>query len=203
MRPLARVVLGEQPAQPGRRAQEREDGRGDHRAPEGDGALGSAPPQGTRRVARDLLERRGLLLEPRQAAVGEPPDRFRLGGAAVPHPHDRPGVRIRQRPEEQAVDDAEHRGVGPDAEGEDGERRQRESAVPGEHARRVADVSGQCVHDVVTSGQAPARLPESPCSRCAARQGQRATPSANRTQAQPALAALRARHTARLFPSPS
>ena len=77
------------------------------------------------------------------------------------HPHDRVGIRIRERPQQHAVDDAEHRGVGADAECEGRQRRQRERALPGERAHGVADVSQEGIHGVVSSVSRIGRWPDS------------------------------------------
>ena len=55
----------------------------------------------------------------------------------------RSGIRVRQRPEEDGVDDAEDGGVGADAERQRHERREREPGSPRERAHRVAQVLEQ------------------------------------------------------------
>ena len=70
---------------------------------------------------------------------------------ATDHPladaHELFRIRIRQRLQEHAVDDAEHRRVRADAQGKRGEHRQREGALPSEHADCVADVPEELGQD--------------------------------------------------------
>jgi hypothetical protein len=54
--------------------------------------------------------------------------------------------RIRQRPEEQRIDDREDRGVDADADREGDERDQREPGRLAQHPQRVAGVACQRVH---------------------------------------------------------
>ena len=89
-----------------------------------------------------MLERLGVLEE------GHRPIREHSSASVrwLSHPHDALRVRIGQGPQEQSVDDAEHRGVGADAEGEGKEHGEGESALGGEPPRRGDDIPKQCIH---------------------------------------------------------
>ena len=144
--PAAGFLRGEEPAEVGRRAQQREQRGRDPRARQRDGAGRTPPHHGARRIGRQLLERLRLLLEQRQRGVRNVQRRWRPNLLPLTHAHDRLGVRIRQRPEQHPVDDAEHRRVGADAERQRRQHRQGEGALPGERARRVADVPKNSFH---------------------------------------------------------
>ena len=52
-------------------------------------------------------------------------------------------IQVRRRPEEQAIDDAEHRRVGADAESEGGDDADREAGLEAKPAQRVAQILGE------------------------------------------------------------
>ena len=63
----------------------------------------------------------------------------------LPDVHDGLGIRIRQRPQQHAVDDAEHRRVGADAQGEDTHHRGGEAGLAAQPAGGVAHVPPEVV----------------------------------------------------------
>ena len=143
VRPAPRLVVGEEPPEVRPRPEQPQQPRRDRRAPR-PGAVRRDPLERERPVCRELLERLGLFLHPldRAGAQERPsrPLRERL-----PDAHDAPGVGIRQRPYQQAVDDAEHRGGGASAQREDEHHRGREAGRPPEAADGVAQVAPQVV----------------------------------------------------------
>src|SRR5262249_56605626 len=67
----------------------------------------------------------------------------------------------RQRLEQDGVDDAEHGGVGADAERERQDGRQREAGLPDEGADAVAEVLNESVHAAgIVKGRASENAPE-------------------------------------------
>jgi len=68
------------------------------------------------------------------------------GGHPGDHaPHQDAGVSQRQRTQQHGIDEAEHRGIGPDAQREDEDREARDGWRPHEAAQAVANVLGELV----------------------------------------------------------
>ena len=87
--PAAGLLRGEEPAEVGRRAQQREQRGRDPRARQRDRAGRTPPHHGARRIGRQLLERLRLLLEQRQRGVGNEHRRWRPILLPLTHAHDR------------------------------------------------------------------------------------------------------------------
>ena len=72
-------------------------------------------------------------------------------GEVVRHRQEPSRIRVGKRPQEDAVDDAEDRGVGADAERQRRHGDGGEAGVRGEAAQSVADVLQQCLHHSLLS----------------------------------------------------
>ena len=81
----------------------------------------------------------------RQRAGAQVHGRSRHASRLLPDAHDALAVRIRQRPDQHAVDDAEHRGGDAGAQREDEHHRGREAGGPPEAADGVAQVAPEVV----------------------------------------------------------
>ena len=127
---LDRLRLREEPAQLRRRPQQRKEGRRHRRSEQRDRAVRAVPHEGGRREGGELLERPRLFPQPPQL-VGLQDGRSRTAQRRLSHAHDRLGIRIRQRSQQEPVDDAEGRRVGADADGQDDYRGQREAGACG------------------------------------------------------------------------
>ena len=147
--PRPALLVGEEAAEVGGRPQQREERRRHPRPAQGDGAVGARPVDRGGPVGGELLERSRVVLEQGHRTVRE--KRARPSPERLADAHDRLGVRPGQRPQQDAVDDAEHRGVGADAEGEGRDRGEGERALPRELADGVAEVSKERVHDACLS----------------------------------------------------
>ena len=141
-RALLRVRRGEEPAEVRRGSQQREIGRGHGRAREV--AVRPGPRHGHARSGGELLERPRVGPQPAQLRVRQR-RRPRSVRPYLAHEHDRLRVGIRQRTEQQAVDDAEQRGVRADAQREHEHHRAREAGAAPQAAGGVAHVAPQIV----------------------------------------------------------
>ena len=137
-----RFLLQEEPPHVRRHSEQREQRRRDPGAAQG----GAAPLGGGSPVGGELLERLGVLLQQGHRAVRQEHVRKVFqGDGLLADAHDGAGIRVRQRPQQDAVDDAEHGGVRPDAQREDEHHGGREAGTSPQAADRVAQVAPQIV----------------------------------------------------------
>ena len=94
-------------------------------------------------VDREGLEGLGLVLEVEEV-LGR--DHGRPALPDVVHDHQAVGLRIRQRPQENGVHRAEYRRVGPDAQGQRGDRHEGETGSPPETTKGIPNVLNQRFH---------------------------------------------------------
>ena len=135
-------LLREEPPQPGSRPQQWEQRRRDAGAGQG-GAVETRRPGGDLLVAGELLERLGALVEHGHRAVRQPHVRSAARPQRLTDANDRVGIGVRQRPQQDAVDDAEHRGVRAQAQREHQRHAGREPGASPQAADGVAQVTAQ------------------------------------------------------------
>ena len=144
IRPDLCFLLREQTSEVGCRTKQREQRWRNPRRAERHRAVRLQPLEDGGLVRTDLLERFRLLHDRGQRGVRNELfgllEADRLGDA-----HDGAGVRIRQRPDQHAVDDAEHRHIRTDPQGEHQHDGGREPGTTPHGAGRVAQVSPQVV----------------------------------------------------------
>ena len=113
-------------------------------------ALGAADVHGLGEVGGDVLEA-GLLGAPVLEVVdADAHELDALGGPVAEEGHQPIAVVVGQPAEHGGVDDAEHRGRQPDAEGQGDDGRDAETGPPDEHPDAVADVTEQCAHGPIS-----------------------------------------------------
>jgi hypothetical protein len=138
--------LGEAPSEDRRHPQERQHRGGDRGRVQPLGSLAAGQVDGPAVVDPQVLEDPVRPPVEEIGGVGV----LELGNAeprgGVPHPHQPLRVGVGQRPQQDAVDDAEDRGVGADAEGQGEDREQGESRLPQELADGGAEVAEERIH---------------------------------------------------------
>src|SRR5437870_6794719 len=99
----------------------------------------------SRRVGGSVRECLALVREVEEIERREP---WRRAARASPrHRDDLPGMAVRQRAKQHAVDNREHRGGGADAERQGYDSDGREAGLPPQHARAVSSVLPEATHD--------------------------------------------------------
>ena len=140
------LLVGEQAAALRRQPERVEERAGHERADEPLRLVDAREVHALRKPQRHRLERVALLLNLLELLVRQQPARKRR--RLSEHRHETVGVRVRQRPQEHGVDDAEHGGVGADAKGERKDGDEREGRTPPPEPKRIANVLHHLVPDV-------------------------------------------------------
>ena len=97
-------------------------------------------------IRQDLGEGVDLLLDPLDIERRQRRARHEVPGLAAEHRHQLPRCRHRQRPEEEGVDDAEHRRVETDRQCQGEYRRDREAGMQKQLAPSVAQIAPDLGH---------------------------------------------------------